>query len=427
LTGYAQVEKLLSEVIGLDPESIGSAAIKSEVRSLMKSLDVHDANLYAERLRTDKEEMGRLIDRIVVPETWFFRDRESYRFLRQYAKEIGPDKAGVVRVLSAPCSTGEEPYSITMTLLEAGLKTGDFIVDAVDISGRALEHARQAEYGKSSFRGAKGPPDRYFASHGERWAVDRTIGAQVRFIHDNILRPGFSGDYGKYHIIFCRNLLIYLSREGRRRLFECLEHMLLPGAVLFAGHSELASFLQRGYVPVVHPRSFACVRASGEAVQKYERELPGAETRVSVKPVEKISHQKPFAQERPQERRQKGKGDTSTDLPVGSVEPPLSAIRRMADRGSLAEASRLCEQYLKESGPDREGLYLMGLISQALGHTERAEEMFMKTLYLDPSHYEALLHMALLHEQKGDGSGARIYRQRIKRLEERETIPGRRP
>jgi len=425
LTGYSQVEKLLSEVIGLDPESIGPAAIKNEAHALMKSLDIHDISLYVERLRSDEKEMGRLIDGIVVPETWFFRDSESYRFLRQYAKERCPDKTGVVRVLSAPCSTGEEPYSIAMTLLEAGLKPGEFIVHAVDISGRALEQARQAEYGKSSFRGAKGRQDRYFVSHGERWAVDKTIGEQVRFIHDNVLRPGFSRDYGTYHVIFCRNLLIYLNQEGRRRLFECLEHMLLPGGVLFAGHSELASFLQRGYVPVVHPRSFACVRASEEGLQRHGQKPLETETKAFAKPVEKISHRKPFAQERPQQRR-RGKGDTGTDRPVNPVEPPLSVIRRLADRGALAEASHLCEQYLREGGPDREGLYLMGLISQALGHAERAEEMFLKTLYLDPSHYEALLHMALLHEQKGDGPGALIYRQRIKRLEERETAPGRR-
>ena len=422
MTGYLQVEEMLSDVIGLDPESIGSAAIKNEVNTLMKTLDIHDVSLYADRLRADKKEMGRLVERIIVPETWFFRDRESYRFLGQHVKEMNRERgSGVIRILSAPCSTGEEPYSITMTLFDRGLRPRDFVVHAVDVSSKALEFAQQGEYGKPSFRGVKGRPDRYFVSRGERWVVEKAILEQVHFINDNILRPGFSEDYGGYHIIFCRNLLIYLNQEGRRRLFECLKRMLLPGGVLFAGHSELASFLQKGYVPVVHPRSFACAGAPEAGAQTREQELIQVKKRSPVKATERIAPRQSFVPESRQGRGKYAVADPGADI----VKSPLPEIRRLADRGSLAEASKLCEQYLGTRNPDKEGFYLMGLVSQALGRAERAEEMFMKTLYLDPSHYEALLHMALLREQKGDGSGARIFRQRIKRLEERETAPGR--
>ena len=425
MTGYVQVEKLLSDVIGLDPESIGCSVIKNEVDSLMRVLRMDDVSLYVDRLKADEEELGRLVERIVVPETWFFRDREAYRFLRQYAKEICPGKGdGVVRVLSAPCSTGEEPYSVVMTLFDAGLTPGDFVVDAIDISERALGRARQAEYGKASFRGEKHHPDSYFIPQGDRWKIDSRITAPVHFIHDNIMRPDFSADHGTYGIVFCRNLLIYLDKEGRRRLFECMERLLLPGGLLFVGHSELASFLQKGYIPVAHSRSFACIKSSEIGLPKPEITEPVTiRKQVGMKPVER---RKPVDAALPTSRPGKRRSERTGQV-VDAMESPLLTIRHLADRGSLVEAAGLCEKYLRENGPDKEGFYLMGLIGQALDRPEQAEDMFMKALYLDPSHYEALLHMALLSEQRGDGARARVFRERIKRLEGGTTVPGGQP
>lgn len=424
MNGYLRVEELLSDAIGLDPETVGRTVIRNEVDAMMNALKIDDAVLYADRLKTDEKELGRLIEKIVVPETWFFRDRESFKFLRHYAKEICREKSGgAIRVLSAPCSTGEEPYSIAITLINAGLTPGDFVIDAVDISESALDCARRAEYGKTSFRGGKEPPDPYFVPRGQRWRLDARIAGLVNFTHDNILRRGFSSDYGTYGIIFCRNLLIYLNKNGRQRLFECLERSLLPGGLLFAGHSELTSFLQRGYIPVAHSRSFACIKSGENSMPRLRIQESGiTKKKVPVKPVEEKRTPEPVLYGT---RHRKGRSP-GPDQAVDGGESFLSAIRRLADRGFLVQASDLCEKYLRDNGRDKEGFYLMGLIGQALGRPEQAEEMFMKALYLDPSHYEALLHMALLNEQKGDGTRAQIFRQRIKRLEENGKVPGRR-
>ena len=419
---YPQVKKLLSDRIGLDPESLGSGVIKNEADCMMSELGIGDLSSFVDRLKKNEEEFERLIERIVIPETWFYRDRESYRFLGHYAKELlNENGRGVVRILSAPCSTGEEPYSVAMTLLDAGFSPGDFVVDAVDISRRALEHALRAEYGKGSFRTEKQRPDRYFVLSEGGWKLDATVAACVNFVHDNILRPGFFPDRDRYRIVFCKNLLIYLDRNGRRRLFENLERLLLPGGLLFTGHSELASFLQSGYLPVAHSRSFACIKASETEVSRGGKgETVVAAKKSPVKSVKKIEPSQAIPVTL--RHRMEGAGDRHRKREPG--DSPLIVIRRMADRGSLLEALDLCRKYLQGSGPDKEGYYLMGLIDQALDRPDEAEEMFMKVLYLDPYHYDALLHMALLSEKKADDARALVFRERIKRLDQRATVPG---
>jgi chemotaxis protein methyltransferase WspC len=417
---HGEVEKLLSDVIGLDPESIGVNSVRNEIDSLMSSLKLDSLDLYMNALRADKKELGRLIERIVVPETWFFRDRESFRYLKHYSRGIAREKGGdPLRILSAPCSTGEEPYSIVMTLLDAGLTPGDFRVQAVDISGRALEWAKRAEYGRTSFRGENQHPNHFFVPLEGRWRLPSLVTDLVDFFQDNILNAGFSSNRGIYHIVFCRNLLIYLNREARQKLFDCINRLLLPGGLLFAGHSELPSFLERGYVPVAHSRSFACIKSPETGLSGLKAPACRKRSR-AAKRFKKDEPSAPVVLTQMGKEKKRAHGQS-----IDARRSSLLVVRQLADRGSLVEASVLCEKYLTENGPDKEGFCLMGLIDQALDRRDQAEDLFMKALYLDPFYYEALIHMALLSEQKGDETKAGVYRERIKRLEDGPTASGR--
>ena len=419
MTIYAEIEKLLSECTGLDPDSIGRATIKNEIDSLMKAAGVEDPFLFLKGLEEDEENLKRLIERIVVPETWFFRDRESFNFLKAYAGEtLCRSNQDPIRVLSAPCSTGEEAYSIAITLLEAGLPPGGFEVDAFDISEPALTTARRGRYGGTSFRGVQMPDEsRFFSPLENGFEVNPVAAGRVNFVCDNILRPDFPSGKGSYRIIFCRNLLIYLNSESRRRLFSHLDRLLAPDGILFAGHSELPSFLQAGYGAVNHPRSFACMKSGAKSrisaldvlsTAPRERE-PSRTTELSGMaepvPAQWTAPSAPRASRDRAEREPRRR------------ESPLAAIRKLADRGALKEASLLCEGYLKENGANQDGLCLMGIICQAMNHPDRAEGFFLKALYLSPAHYEALVHMSLLCDQKGDHERAALFRDRIRRIE----------
>jgi chemotaxis protein methyltransferase WspC len=415
---YGEAERFLTDAIGLDPEVMGSRVIRNEVDSLMRALGTDDLTECLKELVSNEEKMGSFIEKIVVPETWFFRDRESFKFLKQYAGEILAGASGPLRVLSAPCSTGEEPFSIAMTLYEAGVTPGDFHIDAVDISKAALRIAAAAEYGRTSFRGGtKYYEEKYFIPKGERLQVIPFIAERVTFHQDNILGKTFFADEESYRIIFCKNLLIYLNPEARRRLFARLNRILMPDGVLFTGHSELASFLQNGFEAVSFSRSFACVKQGPAA----RTDVPGGRpTGPAKKDEERTLTRRRVKKPLAAEERKKAPEDEASVGEKKSLAPSLDGIRRLADRGSLSDARELCSRYLRDNGADKEAYCLMGLISQAEKKSDEAEAYFLKTLYLDPMFYDALLHMSLLCEQRGDPARAEIFRQRMRRIEDAE-------
>ncbi|MFI4914163.1 MAG: CheR family methyltransferase, partial [Steroidobacterales bacterium] len=119
---YSEIEKLLKHVTGLEAASLGSGAVEraAQARAAACALDVRS---YLERLRTSATELQTLVNVIVVPETWFFRDLEAFAALGRIARDdwLRARPQQTLRLLSLPCSTGEEPYSIAMALLDAGI------------------------------------------------------------------------------------------------------------------------------------------------------------------------------------------------------------------------------------------------------------------------------------------------------------------
>ena len=119
----ARIEALLKERIGLDAVSIGTATIERAVRERLAATACQDAHAYLDLVLASEPELQELIEGVVVPESWFFRDRRAFEALARIAQEESRRQPpeGILRVLSLPCSTGEEPYSIAMTLLDAGI------------------------------------------------------------------------------------------------------------------------------------------------------------------------------------------------------------------------------------------------------------------------------------------------------------------
>ena len=247
---YSPIRQYLETEIGLDSESIGHRKLEAVVASRMREHGLDDPAEYCRLMARDAVEREHIIEDIVVPETWFFRDHGPFQLLADMGSrcEFAASQAHPLRVLSLPCATGEEPFSIAMTLVDAGLPPAVLEIDAVDISSRALAKARQAVFGRSSFRGAIGAwREQHFSAEGKSHHLHARIASLVHFHQGNILGPGFSLTPDRfYKIIFCRNLLIYLTQDARRRVFERLDSLLEPGGLLFAGHTEVLLFQQFG-------------------------------------------------------------------------------------------------------------------------------------------------------------------------------------
>jgi chemotaxis protein methyltransferase WspC len=153
---YSKIKEILNVRIGLHADSVGDSSIERAIGHRMHAIGITRMASYLERLSKDENEIDELVEEVVVPETWFFRNSIPFKTMVDCVQELRLIKKhrvhDILKILSIPCSTGEEPYSISMSLLDGGLKAGEFKIDAVDISKRALTKARRGIYGRHSFR-----------------------------------------------------------------------------------------------------------------------------------------------------------------------------------------------------------------------------------------------------------------------------------
>ena len=149
-----QIIALLRKTVGLDVASVGVSLIERAVKQRVIANDLRNISQYADLLQSCEPELQSLVEEVVIPETFFFRYPESFAALRQIVGEQFLFGTKKLRALSVPCSTGEEPYSIAMTLLDAGLSLERFQIDAIDISAHLLDIARLGIFGGNSFRGS---------------------------------------------------------------------------------------------------------------------------------------------------------------------------------------------------------------------------------------------------------------------------------
>ncbi len=395
----ARIGTMLTQHVGLEIASIGSPALAAAVgeRTKARKLTVDD---YALQLELDRAELAALVDTIVVPESWFFRDRVPFQQLAARAT-AQVRKGGRVRILSAPCATGEEPYSIAISLVEAGIDTGLVTIDAIDVSPPLLVSARAGIYRQSSFRGVdERLRTAYFEPlpEGRSWQLAESIRAMVNFHPVNLLGHDVLTGEAPYDVILCRNLLIYLTADARAKVLDRFVRLLADGGILIVGHAEALEVIDRRFVNTGEPSAFTYTLRG---------EVPSTPTRGPVR--------KP----------------TPLPMPrIGGVRPPaptpvaatpvlrrdlLAEASTLANQGQLVDAAALVEQHLAKIGADAHAWALLGTIRQAGGDLARAEECFSRALYCDPAMYTVLVQLALLLEKRGEIRSAQQLRARAER------------
>lgn len=401
---------LLREAIGLDANSIGSNTLDRAVKSRLVNLGITSTQSYWDYLQSSNDELQELIEAVVVPETWFFRDREAFgAMVRLLSSSFFRASANSrLRILSVPCCTGEEPYSIAMALLDAGLPGNYLAIDAVDVSRPAVVRARGGVYGANSFRGADlGFRDRYMERVDERYRVREDIRSVVTFFQDNLFANSFRRDAEPYDVIFCRNLLIYFDREKQELALEKLKRLLRPMGHLFVGPAEAVLASRSGFRSLNETMSFAFAQ---------EQALPAASPVLNLSPLKHAVSTE----------RQISSPPITPAITVPTVakslypaklktEVDIARIHNLADAGQFEQALALCQTYLDENAPTAEVCYVRGLIHDAKNEISGAVEWYRKAVYLDPGHSEALLHLALLYEGEGNSEAAAQLRQRAKR------------
>jgi chemotaxis protein methyltransferase WspC len=420
-----KIEGLLANRIGLDPTAVGSPLILRAARRRMKVLELDDLGEYERRLGQSELELQELIEEVVVPESWFFRDERPFHWLREYARErwLNDRSRPALRALSLPCAGGEEPYSIALTLLDLGLPARRFRIDAVDVSLARLTIARRAVYSANAFRGPdQSYRERSFHKRPDGYELDPQVRETVRFIQASVLDPRLLEGSPPYDLLFCRNLLIYLGASARACLLAVIDRLLAIDGVLVIGHADRLdrTSAQPSFTPVGDPGCFAYQRAIRDSVRVGVDQarpqllspppMPGLGASIDVSGGRLAAA--------PVDPQIDGSARAVPSLPLG-VDPPPSLLNRaaeLANVGRLDEAVAACERHLQQKSPTAPAYYLLGMIHQAAGDRSRAEDCFKKTLYLDPTHDEALLALALLSERRGDLEAAAGYRRRAERI-----------
>lgn len=398
----------LKRRIGLDVASVGPAIIERAVRQRCTALKVADNDLYWQHLISSEDEQQALIESVIVPETWFFRYPESFATLGRLATkrlaEMGHPRT--LRILSLPCSTGEEPYSIAMALFDAGLSAHQFSVQALDVSPYSVQKAQYALYGKNSFRGQLIDfRDRYFSADEDGYRVSARVCDQVNFDVGNLLDPAILGSHVPYDFVFCRNLLIYFDLKTQQQALGVLKRLTRDDGVLFIGPAEGSLLGHFGMRSIGAPQSFA-----------FSHSLEPAPAPHSVaKPAVRTSQPLAAVAPRPYISRSPAPVERAPRANTEALSSQLEHIATLANEGKSSEARLACEQLLKHHGPHAQAFYWLGLLSDVEGQAAQAQTFYRKALYLEPQHSEALAHLAALLESRGDAVGAKRLQERAVR------------
>ncbi len=409
-----EIEQVLRETIGLDAASIGPAVLERAVRRRMKANRLKKLEEYKSLLCSSQAEWNELVESAIVKETWFFRDPQAFRAFVSLVRErwLPAHPIGGLRVLSLPCASGEEPSSLVMALLEAGLPPARFQIDASDISLDCPNRARPGIYRRNSFRGRDlAFRDRYFDKTNEGFVLNPEIRNRVHFYHDNLLAEDFLTGKGQYDFIFCRNLLIYFDRLRQLKTLRRIDRLLAPAGYLFVGPAELPIVMGQGFTSANLSLAFACQKTSQVSCATDGFAHPARLWKPStpVPPRSSTGHS---------QLETLGRENAVADgAGLGSSrQPGLETVLQLAIAGQLEQAAKICESHLSEKGASAEAYYLLGLVRETVGDPS-AIDCYRKALYLEPEHYKTLLQMALLAQKSGDLARARTFKKRAERVE----------
>jgi chemotaxis protein methyltransferase CheR len=243
---YSKIKDLIYSNTGIFLGDSKIGILSRRVDSRMEKLDLKTARDYYRYLVLDgnRGEIEELINLVVVPETYFFRD---YPQLKLFAEAVLPtvtaekSKNRNLSLLSAGCSTGDEPYTLAIILREMldNVDEWNIRIDAVDINGNVLQKALDGVYTSRSLR--ETPylyRNMYFTKEDDSYIISPHIREMVTFRRVNLFNKAQMSVLFRYDVVFCRNVLIYFDHASAGKVMESLYEMMNPGAFIFLGSAE---------------------------------------------------------------------------------------------------------------------------------------------------------------------------------------------
>jgi chemotaxis protein methyltransferase CheR len=410
-------EAVVQERIGLTARHLPNLERARRVRAAMQHAGFVDDAAFATFLRTSQGSLLDVASSLSVAETYFFRDPVQ---LQLFADQVLPrllserPPGHVLKIWSAGCATGEEPYTIAMLLDERGLLGRAHIV-ASDISQHALERARAGVYSGWSLRAIPAlAQTRYFRSSGRNYELSPTLKAHVHFERQSLTdgegtesRPLGSG----FDVIFCRNVLIYLTPEACAQVSVRLAHSLARGGTLVTGASDPFLDLPKLWQRATSEAGIMYTRRAASAPEPASTVTPGPQTLAP--------HTEPRASAAPRHRKAPLQRPSSQPPRASASEERLNAVcseyeavRQVAKREGRARAADVCRDALRTQPLAAELYVLHASLLLELDRDAEAAVALRGLLYLDAELVLAHFLSALILRRQGERrNAARAYRR----------------
>ena len=255
---FRALTQKISRTRGVSCESYKDKCLRRRIAVRMRARGVHTYDDYSRLLDADAHEYELLLDALTINVTKFYRNAETWEALASPLAARWRARQGQVRVWSAGCASGEEPFTIAVALAEVARAAGDATllgrarVDATDVDRLSLERTRQASYPESAF--SEMPADllrRYFTAGPGRQPLPE-IRALVHVLAHDLIRD--APPHAPYDLIVCRNVVIYFERQAQERLFQRFTDALAPEGLLLLGKVETLFGPARERLTLLDPR-----------------------------------------------------------------------------------------------------------------------------------------------------------------------------
>lgn len=370
-----------------------------------------------------------LIAQVTVGETYFFRDRGQFEALRQHVlPDIIARRRPIsrqIRIWSAGCSTGEEPYSIAILLCELLPDLDDWNITllATDINREALAKARAGRYGNWSFREEGWEPlrARYFTCWGREWEIAERVRRMVTWNYLNLVEdayPSLANNTVAFDLILCRNVTMYFTPELVHQVISRLYEALVEGGWLVVGASELSPMTYARFQARTFPGAVLYQKV-GSVLPRYDLScLAKMEQAPAPAPVSAPSPA-PLLVSQPAPGEEEKKMVPSA-VPTAERTPPADPCAEALaalEHGHTQEALEHLHQLLEKDPRCARGYLLVARIRANAGLWEEARRWCERAIELDPLLTEAHFLLGLIHSQEGRTEEALAAMKRVVYLE----------
>ncbi|QQE64865.1 hypothetical protein GFS31_15480 [Leptolyngbya sp. BL0902] len=454
--------KTLSEKLWQRTKALGLSSLNGYYQRLVQELGNPAREIQGSLGRGGLSEWQELYAILTINESYFFRDKNQYRLLREnllpnliQRKLREADSQGTrprLRIWSAGCSTGEELYSIAIVLdeMQFSWHQWDVMLIGSDISQSAINHARKGIYSTWSFRQVSADiQKKYFHPRQQFFQISDTLRQQVAFQYGNLLQDPFPNQASRLYeidLILCRNVFIYLDEQAISQIIQKFHQTMTPDGYLITGHTELYAQDTTQFHLISFPESIVYQKRA--QAQSKGHPSPAVSSNVnlllSTSPASPLGRSSlPRAAQRPTARpAAKAPIDSSPTLPWNSLKSSLdhnleaalkdaeallkqeaytSAIERAkvifsahphcdkaykiaahayANMGNYDQAKQLCQQVLQRQPMNVDIYYLLAQIAEDQNEFEIAKDYLRKITYLDHSFVNAYLDLATIYERE---------------------------